>query len=337
MITGDHRLTAVAVAKEIGIFREGDIVLTGEELEKMTDEELEQIVSRVTVYARVSPMDKIKIVRAWKKKGEVVAMTGDGVNDAPALKQADIGVAMGITGTDVAKEASDMVLNDDNFATIVSAIERGRWIYDNIKKYLFYLLQCNIMEVIVIGGAVLALGPEYLPLLPAAILYINLATDGPPALALGVAPPDPDIMKRPPRDPRESVFSKDLLLLLGLAVFIWSPFFLFIFFHDLKGITHARTEMFFLFIVIELLVALNSRSLRYSVLTLRPHKWLVLSVISQLFLTFILILVPAIRQSFGVQLPSIQDMTLILGFAVFVLVTLELIKVYLRKTVYALR
>jgi len=335
MITGDHRLTAVAVAKEIGIFQEGDIVLTGEELEKMTEEEYEQIVSRVTVYARVSPMDKIKIVRAWKKKGEVVAMTGDGVNDAPALKQADIGVAMGITGTDVAKEASDMVLNDDNFATIVSAIERGRWIYDNIKKYLFYLLQCNIMEVIVIGGAVLALGPEYLPLLPAAILYINLATDGPPALALGIAPPDPDIMKRPPRDPRESVFSKDLLLLLGLAVFIWSPFFLFIFFHDLKGITHARTEMFFLFIIIELLIALNSRSLRYSVFSLKPHKWLVLSVISQLALTFVLFLVPAIRRSFGVQLPSVQDMTLILGFAAFVLVTLELIKAYLRKTVYA--
>lgn len=144
-------------------------------------------------------------------------------------------------------------------------------------------------------------------------------------------------MKRPPRDPRESVFSKDLLLLLGLAVFVWSPFFLFIFFHDLKGITHARTEMFFLFIIIELLVALNSRSLRYSFFTLRPHKWLVLSVISQLFLTFLVVLVPAIRRSFGVQLPSAQDMTMIFGFGVFVLVTLELIKAYLRKTVYAIK
>jgi len=335
MITGDHKLTAVAVAKEIGIFQEGDIVLAGEELEKMTDEEYEKIVRRVSVYARVSPMDKIKIVRAWKKQGEVVAMTGDGVNDAPALKQADIGVAMGITGTDVAKEASDMVLNDDNFATIVSAIERGRWIYDNIKKYLFYLLQCNIMEVIVIGGAVLVLGPEYLPLLPAAILYINLATDGPPALALGITPPDPDIMKRPPRDPRESVFSKDLLLLLALAVFLWSPFFLFVFFHDLRGISHARTEIFFLFIIIELLIAMNSRSLRYSFFKLRPHKWLVLSVISQLLLTVLVVLIPAVRQSFGIIFPSLQDMMIILCFGVFVMVSLELSKAYLRKVVYA--
>ncbi|MDH5203458.1 MAG: HAD-IC family P-type ATPase, partial [Nitrospirota bacterium] len=233
MITGDHKLTAVAVAKEIGIYNEGDMVLTGEELEKMSDEDFEKIVNKVTVYARVSPMDKLKIVKAWKKRGEVVAMTGDGVNDAPALKHADIGVAMGITGTEVTKEASDMVLSDDNFATIVKAIERGRWIYDNIKKYLTYLLRCNITEVIVIGGVVLIMGPEYLPLLPAAILYINLVTDGLPALALGVAPPDPDIMQRPPRDPKESVFSKDVRAFIALALFIEIPFFFFLFFHDL--------------------------------------------------------------------------------------------------------
>jgi len=157
----------------------------------MSDEEYEKVVDKITVYARVSPMDKLKIVKAWKKRGDVVAMTGDGVNDAPALKQADIGVAMGISGTDVTKEAADMVLGDDNFATIVKAIESGRWIYDNIKKYLTYLLQCNITEVIVIGGVVLVLGPTFLPMLPAAILYMNLATDGLPALALGVAPSDP--------------------------------------------------------------------------------------------------------------------------------------------------
>jgi Ca2+-transporting ATPase len=210
MITGDHRLTAVAIAKEMGIYRDGDVVLVGDDLIKMTEEDLEKIVHKVTVYARVSPLEKLKIVRAWKKRGEVVAMTGDGVNDAPALKHADIGVAMGITGTEVSKEAADMVLSDDNFATIVKAIERGRWIYDNIKKYLTYLLRCNITEVVVIGGVVLISGPEYLPLLPASILLMNLVTDGLPALALGIAPPDPDIMKRPPRDPKESVFSWDV-------------------------------------------------------------------------------------------------------------------------------
>src|SRR5512136_2150345 len=196
----------------------------------MSDDEFERIVDKVSVYARVSPTDKIKIVKAWKKRGEVVAMTGDGVNDAPALKQADIGVAMGISGTDVAKEAADMVLNDDNFATIVKAIERGRWIYDNIKKYLTYLLRCNITEVVVIGGVVLISGPAYLPLVAAAILYINLVTDGLPALALGIAPPDPDIMARPPRDPREKVFTKDVVWFLVIAVVMWSPFLLFVYF-----------------------------------------------------------------------------------------------------------
>src|SRR5512136_2321160 len=196
----------------------------------MSDDEFERIVDKVSVYARVSPMDKLKIVKAWKKRGEVVAMTGDGVNDAPALKQADIGIAMGITGTEVAKEASDMVLSDDNFATIVSAIERGRWIYDNIKKYLTYLLRANITEVMVIGGVVLLLGPEYLPLLPAAILYINLATDGLPALALGVAPPDPDIMQRPPRDPNESIFTRDVMTFILVALLIEVPLFFWVFF-----------------------------------------------------------------------------------------------------------
>ncbi len=331
MITGDHKLTAVAVAKEIGIYRDGDIALSGEELDAMSSEDLEGIVDRTTVYARVSPMDKIKIVRAWKKKGEVVAMTGDGVNDAPALKQADIGVAMGITGTDVAKEAADMVLNDDNFATIVMAIERGRWIYDNIKKYLTYLLRCNITEVIVIGGAVLALGPHYLPLLPAAILYINLVTDGLPALALGLAPPDPDIMNRPPRDPREKVFTKDVVLFLAMAVLMWSPFLLFIFIHDLKDIVHARTELFYLFLIVELIIALNSRSLRYSFFKLRPHKWLVIAVASQVLLTAGLLMIPSIRSGFGVLLPTPMDIAIALAFGAFVFLSMEGIKAYLRR------
>ena len=330
MITGDHKLTAVAIAKEMGIYKDGDKVLTGEELESMSEEELEKIVDKVTVYARVSPMDKLKIVKAWKARGEVVAMTGDGVNDAPALKHADIGVAMGITGTEVTKEASDMVLSDDNFATIVKAIERGRWIYDNIKKYLTYLLRCNITEVVVIGGVVLISGPEYLPLLAAAILYINLVTDGLPALALGIAPPDPDIMERPPRDPKESVFSWDVRAFILLALFIEIPFFFFLFYHELYDITHARTETFFLFIIIELIIALNFRSMRYSVFKSPPHMWLVLSIVSQIILTAVLIQIPAIRDSFGIIKPSTTDIGIILAFGVIVFISMEVVKAVLR-------
>jgi Ca2+-transporting ATPase len=331
MITGDHRLTAVAIAKEIGIYKEGDRVLTGEELEKMPDEEFEKIVDKVTVYARVSPMDKLKIVKAWKNRGEVVAMTGDGVNDAPALKHADIGVAMGITGTEVTKEAADMVLSDDNFATIVKAIERGRWIYDNIKKYLTYLLRCNITEVMVIGGVVLVSGPEYLPLLPAAILYMNLATDGLPALALGLAPPDPDLMQRPPRDPKESVFSWDVRAFILLALFIEIPFFYYLFYHELYDITHARTETFFLFVIIELIIALNFRSMRYSIFKAPPHKWLLLALLWEFVLIAVLIQLPSVRDAFGIIKPSASDLGIIIGFGVVVFISMEVVKAILRK------
>jgi Ca2+-transporting ATPase len=330
MITGDHKLTAVAIAKEMGIYKDGDRVLGGEELETIAEEELERIVDKVTVYARVSPMDKLKIVTAWKARGEVVAMTGDGVNDAPALKHADIGVAMGITGTEVSKEAADMVLSDDNFATIVKAIERGRWIYDNIKKYLTYLLRCNITEVVVIGGVVLISGPEYLPLLPAAILYINLVTDGLPALALGVAPPDPDIMQRPPRDPKESVFSWDVRAFILPALLIEIPFFFFLFYHQLGDMAQARTEQFFLFIIIELIIALNFRSMRYSVFKTPPHRWLVISIISQLILTAVLMQIPSIRDSFGVIKPTSADLEIILGFGVIIFISMEIVKAVIR-------
>lgn len=332
MITGDHKLTAMAIAKEMDIYKEGDLVLTGEELEKVSDEEFEKVVDRVTVYARVSPMDKLKIVRAWKNRGEVVAMTGDGVNDAPALKHADIGIAMGITGTEVTKEASDMVLADDNFATIVGAIERGRWIYDNIKKYLAYLLQCNITEVVVIGGIVLLMGPEFLPLLPAAILYMNLATDGLPALALGISPPDPDIMKRPPRNPKESIFGWDVKSFILRAVLIECPFFYFIFFHKLSSdITQARTEVFFLFITIELVVALNCRSLIYSIFKVPPHKWLLIALAWEIGLIAVLIQIPSIREAFGITKPSMSDLMFIILFGLIVFAIIEVTKIILRR------
>ncbi len=331
MITGDHKLTAVAVAKEIGIFRDGDLVLTGDELAKMDEAALAAVVERVTVYARVSPMDKLKIVRAWKAKGHVVAMTGDGVNDAPALKHADVGVAMGITGTDVAKEAADIILSDDNFASIVKAIERGRWIYDNIKKYLTYLLRANITEVVVLGGVVVVMGPEFLPLLPAAILYINLATDGLPALALGVSPPDPDIMRRPPRDPKESVFSTEVRTLILFAVVIECPLFLWVFFAGFADIEHARTEIFLMFVLIELILALNFRSLRYSILEAPPHKWLLIAIGWELLLIAVLIQFDAVRESFGIAMPTFSDVgfVLVLGFGV--MVSIEIVKAVLRR------
>jgi Ca2+-transporting ATPase len=332
MITGDHKLTAMAVAREMGIYREGDMALTGEELEAMDDKDYEAIVDKVSVYARVSPTDKMKIVRAWKQRGEVVAMTGDGVNDAPALKHADIGIAMGITGTEVAKEAADMVLNDDNFATIVSAVERGRWIYDNIKKYLTFLLRCNITEVLVIGGVVLALGPEYLPLLPAAILYVNLATDGLPALALGVAPPDPDIMQRPPRDPSESVFSREVLTFIALAVLIETPIFLFMYYESLPDMEAARTRMFFLFIVVELIIAMNFRSMRYSILSAPPHKWLLIAIFWEVVLIVGLMQIGAVRDAFGIHMPTSYDLIEITGIGLLVLVAMEVLKYVLRAS-----
>lgn len=332
MITGDHKLTAVAIAKEMDIYNEGDRVLSGEELSNISQEELEKIVDQVKVYARVSPQDKLKIVKAWKSRGEVVAMTGDGVNDAPALKHADIGVAMGITGTEVSKEAADMILTDDNFATIVKAIERGRWIYDNIKKYLTYLVRCNLTEVIVIGGVVMILGPEFLPLLPAAILYINLATDGPPALALGVAPPDPDIMERPPRNPNESIFSKDVKLFVLLAVVIEIPIFFYFFFSQLDHLTDARTSIFFLFIAVELMIALNFRSMKESIFKAPPHKWLLIAIAWEILLISVLMTFPVMREAFGIHLPTTKDVFIIAAMGVVVFAAMEGVKAYLRRS-----
>lgn len=206
MITGDHKLTAVAIAQELNIFRSGDRAITGADLDFMPQEMLERDVQRYAVYARVSPEHKMRIVQAWQKRGKVVAMTGDGVNDAPALKAADIGCAMGISGTDVAKGAADMILTDDNFATIVSAVEQGRGIYANIKKAIHYLLSCNIGEILTIFVATI-FNFHQMPLIPVQLLWLNLVTDSLPALALGMEPVEEGVMERPPRDVHKSLFS----------------------------------------------------------------------------------------------------------------------------------
>jgi Ca2+-transporting ATPase len=331
MITGDHKLTAVAIATEMGIYEDGNIAMTGDELERISDEELQNMVTIVTVYARVSPLHKLKIVKAWKKRGEVVAMTGDGVNDAPAVKNADIGIAMGITGTEVTKESSDMVLADDNFASIVRAIEEGRVIYDNIKQYLTYLLESNIVELIVIGGGVLAGLP--LPLLAAQILWVNLITDGPPALALGVTPPSPDVMQRPPRDPKESIFSREVKSMLTLIPLVHSPILLYIFISSLnQGVNVARTSLFIMFTFFELVVALNCRSLKYSIFKVKPHKILSLAVIGSALSTVILFLIPQLRSAFELVMPTLTDIMWAAVLSILPIILIEILKMRFRKS-----
>jgi Ca2+-transporting ATPase len=292
MITGDHKLTAVAIAKELGIMEnESDMALTGAELDKMSDEEFDKIVEEVSVYARVSPEHKLRIVRALKKKGHIVAMTGDGVNDAPALKQADIGIAMGITGTDVTREAADMVLADDNFATIVTAVEGGRAIYDNIRKFSFFLLRSNFDELLVIG--VFALMGLPLPLSAGMILWINLVTDGGPALALSLDPPQEDLMSRPPRDPREGIlygriasilatFVTQFLgtgVLFAIAYFVWG-----------RSLAEAQTMAFVQATLQELLIVWNCRSETKNAFRVgfTSNKFLLLAVAVSGLLTVIL-------------------------------------------------
>jgi len=341
MVTGDHKLTAIAVAKELSLLNEGSGeggVLTGEELEKLSDEQLVSIVDKTVIYARVSPEHKMRIVKAWKAKGQIVAMTGDGVNDAPALKLSDIGISMGITGTEVTKEASDMVLADDNFASIVKAAREGREIYDNIKKYLTYLLRCNVMEILVMFIAVVSvpflarvltpgfietpetrLGDATIALTAAQLLWVNLTTDGLPAIALGIDPGDPDIMERKPRDPKESVFTRDVKLYLSLVPILMTVLLLFgyFYYHPWEGefqLREARTQLLTAMILMELANAIAARSLKYPVIKVGifKNRFLWYAVASSFVLQLVILYTPGLNSVFSVGAPEPLDW----GFAV---------------------
>jgi Ca2+-transporting ATPase len=266
MITGDHKDTAVAIGEELGMLKRSEQALTGMDLDSLPDDTLVKQVDQYTVYARVSAEHKLRIVKAWKSRGAVVAMTGDGVNDAPAVKAADIGVAMGVTGTDVTKEASDMVVTDDNFASIAAAVEEGRGIFDNIRKTVHFLLSCNVSEVLVMLFATLLGLP--LPLLPIQILWMNLVTDGFPALALAVDPKAPDLMNRSPRNPQARLLDASRLAAIGAEGLMLSVIALGAFAYSLHGLSHdveqARTVAFTVLVIVQLVHAFNCRSDRLS-------------------------------------------------------------------------
>jgi len=301
MITGDHKLTALAIAEELGIIAKStndEKALMGADLEKMSDEELANRVNEVVVYSRVSPAHKLRIVEALQRRGNVVAMTGDGINDAPALKRSDVGVAMN-SGTEVAKEASDMVLTDNNFATIVAAIHEGRAIYDNVKKYLLYILSYGVAEVCLLAGAFLY-GLSF-PLIAIQILWANIVIEDLPAMGLGIDPPDPDIMDRRPRDPHESVFTPKILQLLILMAAVICIGCLWIFVKYLPGssgeedlVKKAQSMVFATFILFEMLNAFNCRSERLSLIRvgLLSNKWLILGVVGSLLLMIFAIQLP---------------------------------------------
>ncbi len=326
MITGDHKLTAMAVAKEVDLLKSNDLVLTGSELDKLSDSEFENMVEEVSVYARVSPEHKQRIVRALQKGGHITAMTGDGINDAPALKMADIGVAMGITGTDVSKEASDMILTDDNFATIVAAVEEGRGIFDNIKKYLAYLLSCNAGEILLLLVASLMGLP--LPLIAIQLLWINLTTDGLPALALSIDPRDPDVLRRSPRDPLESVFTRRILWLIAsvailitigiIPVYTWAV-------NSGATIQKAQTIAFTMLVMFEMFNAFNCRSEKHSITKLGPftNAWLLLAVASSIVMQLAVIYVPFLQPLFNTSPLTLAEWVIIIAVSASVILVVE--------------
>ena len=332
MITGDHPLTATAVATEIGLLN-GRRVVSGQELSAMDDAAFARQVEQIGVYARVSPADKLRVIAAWQKQGDVVAMTGDGVNDAPALKKADVGIAMGITGTDVSKEAAAVTLLDDNFATIVAAVEEGRIVFGNIRKYLSFLLSCNIGEILLMAGAAFAGMP--LPLTAVQILYVNLATDGLPALALAVDPPEGDLMRRKPRDPRAGVFTRPLVMVLlaggiwtaaaNLALFTWAL-------RSGRPLAEAMSMTFVLLVLIQFFNAYNFRSDRYSILRRTfANRWLNTAVAWELVLLVLIVYTPFLRGPFGTFPLTAVDWAIATGAAFTVVPVLEAVKWLARR------
>jgi Ca2+-transporting ATPase len=351
MITGDHPTTATAIGQELGIIGETEHAVTGAQLHKTNEEHLRQLVERVAVFARVAPEHKLRIVRALKANGAIVAMTGDGVNDAPALKAADIGVAMGITGTDVSKGAADMILTDDNFASIVAAVEEGRSIFANIQKFLRYLLSSNIGEVLVMFFGVLlgtriGLLPDegshiIVPLLATQILWINLLTDSGPALALGIDPADPDVMQKPPRDPKMSVITRTMwfdiffvgsIMMVGtLAVMDWS----------LPGgwltgangtMAYAQTMAFTTLVFYQLFNAFNARSDELSAFTgLFSNKWLWLAIGVSVLLQIAVIYLPFLQTAFSTVPLAATDWVICIVVGSTVLWLREIVKVFQRR------
>ncbi len=319
MITGDHPLTASTIARELGMLKDWRVV-SGRDLDAMSDGDLEHDVADIGVYARVSPADKLRVVTAWQTRGQIVGMTGDGVNDAPALKKADVGIAMGIAGTDVSREAAGMTLLDDNFATIVGAVEEGRIVFGNIKKYLMYLLSCNVGEIVLLAGSVVAGLP--MPLTAVQILYVNLATDGLPALALAVDPPEPDLMQRKPRDSRVGIFTRPVVALL-LAAGLWSAIVNMTLFIWLlrtgRPLVEVMAMTFVALVLIQFFNAYNCRSDRLSVFR-KPfaNRWLNLAVVWELVLLVLVLYVPFLQRAFGTfsLTPADWILTTVLAFSI---------------------
>jgi P-type Ca2+ transporter type 2C len=330
MITGDHKNTAVAIARQLGFFREDSLALSGEEIDRLSEEEFKKKVENIPVYARVSPEHKLRIVRAWRARNQIVAMTGDGVNDAPAVKEADIGVAMGITGTDVTKEVSDMVITDDNFASIVAAVEEGRGVYDNIRKFVHYLLSCNAGEILVMFVSSLVGWPA--PLIPVQILWVNLVTDGLPALALGVDPVDPNVMKRPPRPPNESVVTKRrafLMLAQGSFIAMCSLLaFTLVLFVEKEGIGRARTAAFIVLACSQLFHSFNCRSFTESLFKIGvfTNKKLILATAISFLLLMVVVYVPFLQKVFKTEALGVFDWLLVIIISSFPLWAMEVFK-----------